>query len=166
MKLHSDANINGREFPKGSNIPWFVIYPFFLVHMLVFGASGFFMAYSGADISVLFLFLHGGIAIFVYLMFYRAIFGRDEVKWMFINAALGVYGIYCEMRWLLGLVGKSPADYPWYVHVIPVTYFILYTFLLRQFVLDLTGVRDSPNKRLWVEWGYVLISIAFYSRAL
>lgn len=166
MKLHTDANINGREFPKGSNVPWFAIYPFFLVHMLMFGASGFFMAYGSQITSLPFLYAHGGIAILVYLMFYFLIFGRDEVKWMFINAALGTYGIYCEIGWLLGLFGKQPNDFPWYVHVIPVTYFILYTFLIRQFVLDLTGVRSHPGKRLWVEWGYVLISIAVYSRAL
>jgi hypothetical protein len=55
------------------------IYPFFAIHMLMFGLSGFVMAYASNRPDLFFLYLHGGIAIFVYLIFYLAIFGRDEV---------------------------------------------------------------------------------------
>ena len=68
--------------------------------------------------------------------------GRDAVAWMFINAALGILGIYSQIGWILGLSGRNAGDYPWYVHAIPVLYFVLYTFLLRQIVLDL-GQRTS-----------------------
>jgi len=52
-----------------------MIYLFFLVHMLVFGGSGFFIAYSDLNTDVGFLYMHGGIAIFVYTIFYLVFFG-------------------------------------------------------------------------------------------
>jgi hypothetical protein len=162
MKLHSDITINGKLHPKGSELPWYSIYPFFLVHMLMFGGSGFLMAYGGTDAPVGFLFLHGGIAITVYIAFYFALFGRDEVKWMFINAALGLLGIRAEIGWLLSWFGKRVGDYPWFVHVIPFTYYILYTFLLRQLVLDLAGARDDPARKAWVDKLYVVGSLVVY----
>ena len=55
----------------------------------MFGGSGFLLAYASTDVETAFLFLHGGIAILVYLVFYLVIFGWDEVRWMFINAAIG-----------------------------------------------------------------------------
>jgi hypothetical protein len=166
MKLRAALTINGRRYPKGAEVPWYMIYPFFLVHMLMFGASGFFLAYGNGDDDVLVLFLHGGIATLVYLIFYLVIFGLDEVKWMFINAALGVYGIYCEMSWLLSLFGKQFSDYAWYVHVIPTLYFVLYTFLVRQLILDLTRSRENKDERRKVEFGYVALSVAIYSLSL
>src|SRR5690606_27486770 len=85
-----------------AGMPKIFIYPFFLFHMLMFGISGFVLAY-GADGDVGFLYMHGGIAIVVYLVFYFAIFGREQVKWMFINAGLGILGIYSQIGWILGL---------------------------------------------------------------
>ena len=35
-----------------AELPWYKIYPFFLAHMLMFGGSGFFMAYTGPALSV------------------------------------------------------------------------------------------------------------------
>ncbi|MGH8030242.1 MAG: hypothetical protein ACREO3_09935, partial [Arenimonas sp.] len=89
MKLHSPITINGKAYAKGAEVPGWVIYPFFLFHMLLFGGSGFVMAYASDDVPTYFLYLHGGIAILVYIVFYFAMFGRDEVQWMFINATLG-----------------------------------------------------------------------------
>ncbi|HXE41912.1 MAG TPA: hypothetical protein VN516_02720 [Candidatus Baltobacteraceae bacterium] len=162
VKLRSDITMNGRVYAKGTDIPWFMIYPFFLVHMLIFGASGFFMAYSAKGPPVLFLYAHGGIAIFVYTIFYLAIFGPDEVKWMFINALLGLLGIGCQINWLLSFFGKRIGDYPFYVHVIPFLYYVLYTFLLRHAVMDITQSRDDPAKRKIVENIYVAVSVAVY----
>jgi hypothetical protein len=162
MKLNNSITINNKVYAKGSDVSWRMIYPFFLFHMLIFGGSGFFMAYFSKDVPVFFLYVHGGFAILIYTVFYLAIFGRDEVKWMFINAALGLLGIYCQIGWLLSLFGKNVDDYPVYVHVIPFLYFVLYTFLLRHAVLDLMNARTDERKKKKAEYGYVIISMLFY----
>jgi hypothetical protein len=161
MKLHTALNINGKHHPAGSEVAWYVIYPFFVFHMLMFGGSGFLLAYA-SDADTGFLYMHGGIAILVYIVFYLAMFGVDEVRWMFINAGLGLLGIRAEIGWLLGLFGKRIDDYPWYVHVIPFLYYILYTFLLRQMLLDATQARENPARRRKVEGLYVVVSLAVY----
>ena len=163
MKLNGDLTINGKLVRAGQEISWKSIYPFFLLHMLAFGGSGFFMAYHEPRPSVGFLYMHGGIAIAVYLMFYHSIFGREEVKWMWINAGLGIFGIYSEMNWLLSLFGKKVSSYPWYVHVIPFLYYVLYTFLLRQAVLDVTGSREDEARRKIVDRSYVALSLGAYT---
>ena len=163
MRLRGDITINGRLHKKGSELAWYSIYPFFLLHMLIFGASGFFMAYGGNDVPTSFLYMHGGIAILVYTIFYLVIFGWDEVKWMFINAAIGVYGLWCEIGWLLGLFGKKISDFPWERHVIPFTYYVLYTFLLRHLVLEVFNPGEDPAKKRRVEIGYIVVSVLFYT---
>ena len=162
MRLHGALTINGKAYAAGAEVPGRYIYPFFLLHMGMFGLSGFFMAYFADDVPMPFLFLHGGFAILVYLVFYLAIFGRDEVKWMLVNAALGLFGIYTEIGWLLGVFGKDPSDFPWYRHVVPFGYYVLYTFLLRHLLLDATASRDDPERRRRVESWYVWGSAAFY----
>src|SRR3546814_18163896 len=101
-----------------AGLPKVFIYPFFLFHMLMFGISGFVLAY-GADGDVAFLYMHGGIAIVVYLVFYFAIFGREQVKWMFIKAGLGTMGIYSQIGWILGLFGRNANDTPASVTLFP-----------------------------------------------
>ncbi|HEV2330464.1 MAG TPA: hypothetical protein VGY56_16905 [Verrucomicrobiae bacterium] len=162
MKLRSDMTVNGQLYAKGTEIPWSKIYPFFLFHMLIFGGSGFFMAYGTAHPPLFFLYMHGGFAIAIYTVFYLVIFGLDDVKWMFINAGLGLLGIYSQIGWLLSLFGKRIGDYPWYLNVIPFLYYVLYTFLLRHAILDITQSREDPMKRKIVENLYVAISTAFY----
>lgn len=144
-------------------MPWGFIYPFFLVHMLMFGGSGFVMAYSNDPAPVSFLYIHGGFAIVVYLVFYLAIFGLDQVRWMLINAGLGLYGIFAQIDWILAWFGKSVDDFPWYVHVIPFGYYVLYTFLLYRIVLHLAGAERSAHRREIAEWGYVLVSLLVYT---
>jgi len=139
------------------------VYPFFLVHMLAFGSSGFFMAYGSDHPDISFLYMHGGFAIFVYLVFYFVLFGVDEVKWIFINAALGFYGILAEIGWVLALFDRKVSDFPYYVHAIPFLYYILYTFLLRQAVLDFTGSIDNPGRKRVVEGAYVTVSAGVYT---
>lgn len=160
MKIHSTMTVNGRVYESGQNVPGSFIYPFFMIHMLAFGLSGFFLAYGMDD--AFFLYMHGGIAILVYLVFYLAIFGRDEVEWMFINAGLGIFGILSQMSFILSLFGRGVGDYPWYIHVVPVMYFIMYTFLIRHAVLDLFGARDDEAKKRRVQWGYVTFWLALY----
>ncbi len=162
MKLRSEITINGKVWPKGSEISWLKIYPFFLLHMLMFGGSGFFMAYGAKDCPVPFLYLHGGIAILCYTVFYLAIFGRDEVKWMFINALLGLLGIYSQIGWFLSFFGKKIEDYPFYVHVIPFLYYVLYTFLIRQAIMDITQARENPARKKLVENIYIAASVVVY----
>ena len=162
MKLQGNITINNKTYTKGTDIPWHKVYPFFLVHMLLFGGSGFLMAYARSRPPVLFLYLHGGLAITTYTIFYLCIFGRDEVKWMFINAFLGLLGIYSQIGWLLSLFGKRIRDYPFYVHVIPFLYFVLYTFLLRHAVVDITQSREDPRRKKLIESCYIAISVAVY----
>ncbi|MCB1672011.1 MAG: hypothetical protein R3F41_07505 [Gammaproteobacteria bacterium] len=162
MKLRGDITINGRQYREGQEVPWGFIYPFFMVHMLAFGLSGFFMAYSPEGPGAGFLYLHGGFAILIYLVFYLTLFGKEEVRWMFINAGLGLFGIYAEIGWILDRFGTTLEDYPVYIHVIPFLYYILYTFLLRQAVIDFTRSRSDPDRRRRVEKLYIGVSIALY----
>jgi len=162
MKLHSSITINNKTYAKGSDISWYKIYPFFLFHMLLFGGSGFFMAYADKPPPVFFLYLHGGFAIIIYTIFYLSIFGRDEVKWMFINAALGLIAIYSQIDWLLSFFGRKIGDYPAYVHVVPFLYFVLYAFLIRHAVLDITRSRENNKKKRRVEYSYIAISVGIY----
>lgn len=163
MKItaNSTIRINGRTYARGDTLPWKMIYPFFLVHMGIFGGSGFFIAYF-TDVPTLFLYAHGGFACFVYLIFYRVIFGWDTVKWMFINAGLGLFGVIAEVGWLLSAFGRRLGEYPVYVHVIPFLYYVLYTFLIRQAVLDITGARDGGSRQGRIELRYILISLLVY----
>ncbi|MFC3715210.1 hypothetical protein ACFONC_03470 [Luteimonas soli] len=153
-----------RRGRPAAGLPKLFVYPFFLIHMLMFGIAGFVLAYAVGD--PVFLYMHGGIAIVVYLVFYFAIFGREQVTWMFINAALGILGIYSQIGWILGLFGRNVDDYPAYVHVVPVLYYVLYTFLLRQLLLDVTRSRYNPARRRLVEAAYVVVSLGFYGLSL
>jgi hypothetical protein len=162
MKLHSALTINGTNYPAGSEVAWQKVYPFFLLHMAMFGGSGFLLAYADGGVPLLFLYLHGGFAILVYLVFYFAMFGVDEMKWMAINAGLGLLGIRAEIGWLLARFGKRVADFPWYVHVIPFAYYILYTFLLRHMLLDALAAREDEARRRWVERAYIGVSLVVY----
>ena len=166
MKLKSAMSVGGKNYVAGDKAPMFFIYPFFLFHMAMFGLSGFFMAYGGKEVDLAFLYLHGGIAISVYLVFYLAIFGRDEVKWMLINAGLGLLGIWAEIDTILGWFGKTLDQFSPWVHVTPFLYYVLYTFLLRQLLIDVTGSRDKPTRKRAVEAVYVTASLILYTTLL
>ena len=149
-----------------SAFPKRFVYPFFGVHMLMFGLSGFAIAYGSETTDLVFLHMHGGIAIGVYLVFYVLIFGVDQVRWMLINAALGILGIHAQVGWILARFDRRIDDFPWYVHVVPFLYYVLYTFLLRQFILDVTRSRDDPRRRAVVDTVYVLLSVTVYGLLL
>ena len=163
MKINGSLSIGNKSYSKGDVIAWYHVYPFFLIHMLMFGASGFLMAYVQNGPPAFFLFLHGGFAIAIYTVFYITIFGRDEVKWMFINAGLGLLGIWSQIDWMLSLVGKHIGDYPLYRHVVPFLYYVLYTFLLRNSVLDITNCREDDNRKRVVDNAYMIVSVAVYA---
>ena len=75
---------------------------------------------------------------------------------------LGLLGIWTEIRYILGWFGKSIDDFPMAVHVTPFLYYILYTFLLRQMLLDLTRSRENPTRRRLVGMLYVAGSLLVY----
>ena len=98
----------------------------------------------------------------VYLPFYLIIFGLEKVTWMFISSTLGVFGIYCELKWVLNYSGKNITEFAWSDHVIPSTYYILYTFLIHQTVLHFSGSNDNLKRKQRVEIAYIGLSIMIY----
>lgn len=119
------------------------------------------MAYF-SDVSPGFLYLHGGFAILIYLLFYKTIFGIDEVKWMFINALLGILGLYSEIGTLLSWAGKDINSFPLHIHIIPFLYYILYTFLFRQIFIEVTNSREDRDKKERVSYVYLIVSTLVY----
>ena len=55
--------------------------------------------------------------------------------------------------------GKRIGDYPLSVQVVPFLYFVLYTFLLRHALLDLTGSREDEDRKQKVEYSYIIVSV-------
>ena len=90
--------------------------------MLIFGSVSFFMTYFSNSESNISAAQFSITPIAVYLFFYLMIFGLEKVTWMFINSALGVFGIYCELKWVLTHSGKNITEFAWSDHVIPSTY--------------------------------------------
>lgn len=169
MRLHDYLTINGKTYRKGKLVPWFKIYPFFLVHILIFGLPVFGGAYLPKTFvieSVIFYHLLGGFAALVYVQFYQAMFGRDAVKWMFIEGALSSFGIYAVVGASLTLIGRDIHDYPLYRHVLPFIFYVLYAFLLRQAFLDITKSREDKARRRIAELFYVGISLVAYMALL
>ena len=160
MKLHRDIDMG--FYHKGPEVHWVGVYLFFFVHLAIIVPAVFVIAY-GERGNVAFLYLFGGFMTFLYLVFYREIFGIDQLKWMFINASLGLFGIYAEIEWILALFNKQAIDFTWKVHFFPFSLYILSTFLIRQAVLYITGVRDNPHRAKIANIGYVCGSIAIYS---
>jgi len=128
--------------------------------MLVFGGMGFYFAYFNRHVDLSTLYLTGGFGVTIYTGFYLFMFGFDEVKWMFINALLGLLGIYSQVGWVLSIFGKKISDYPLQVNVVPFLYYVLYVFLLRHIVVDITKSGDDLKKKKRVEKYYIAISIA------
>ncbi len=159
MKLARPVKINDKLYSAGEEIAWYKIYPFFIVHMFMFGASGFLMAYVENHPPFIFMVAHGGIAITAYVFFYISFFGIDEVKWMFINAGLGIFALYTQVNWILSLFGKNIKDYPFHLHIIPFIYYTLYIFLIRQAFIDIFRVRENTNKKQKAGYFHIAISI-------
>ena len=118
------------------------------------------MAYF-SDVSLITRLMFAGISIGLYLFFYLIFFGKDSVKWMIINSALGVIGIYAELQWvLLSLLEINISDYPSSVNAIPFIYYVMYNFLIYQMVLSISGSRINPKRKKIVEAFYIIISLA------
>ena len=169
VRLHDYLTINGKTYRKGQSVPWFKIYPFFLVHIPIFGLPVFGGAYLPTTFvleSVIFYHLLGSFAVFIYVIFYEAMFGRDAVKWMFIDGLLGIVGIYSVVGALLNLIDRDIHNYPLYRHVLPFVFYVLYVFLLRQAFLDITKSREDNARRQIAEFFYVGISLITYTTLL
>ncbi|WP_198012666.1 hypothetical protein [Luteimonas sp. J29] len=52
------------------------------------------------------------------------------------------------------------------MHVVQMLYYVLYTFLLRQFLIDATRSRDHPRRRTVVDAVYVVGSVVVYGLLL
>ena len=160
MKLLKPTKINGIYWPKGTEALWSDVYGVFVIHIFMFGTGAFIMAYSNKPAAVPALYAFGIFSIGMYLYNYINIFGLDEIKWMVINAALGGLSVYCQMDLLLSLFGRSVYNYPFYINAVPASYFVIYTFLLRQVALDLTESRDDKVMRRRVEFMFTIISVS------
>lgn len=154
--------IGNQKYAKGDDVPWLKIYPIFLLQMLFFGGGSLWVAYGLETPHTDTLYGFGAITIFIYMVLYLIVFGIDEIKWLFINSFLGFAGIYIQLEWIVSLFNKNINDYPLNIHVVPFIYYILYTFLIRQLVLDLTNARYNLTKKKYIEISYILISLAVY----
>lgn len=140
----------------------FFVFIFFLVHMLMFGGSGFALAYA-TDSPYLFALMHGGIAILVYIIFYLVIFGIDAIKWMVINSIFGIL----QTHEIINLIGTTFINnynffsYPFYRHIIPATYIILYMFLIRQFINYILKSHKNKNREKYANWFFIVINLIF-----
>lgn len=162
MRLHGSLEIGGRHFVKGDYVSPLSIFPFFLLHMLGFGTSGFFIAYFLPASAVPLLYAHGGLAIGIYLIFYLTIFGKETIKWLFINSTLGIFGVLAEIDFLLNQFGKSIYNFPYYISAIPTLYYILYTFLIRQAFLEFSGATEDETKARRAEQLFVGCSVILH----
>jgi hypothetical protein len=142
--------------------PGFFVFIFFLVHMFMFGGSGFILAYD--DSPFLFALMHGGIAIFVYIVFYLVMFGVDRVRWMFINSIFGLAQTYEIINGIVTLFIKNFDffSYPFYRHIIPSIYIILYMFLIRQFIKYLTQANKNKSRKKLADFLFLGGNIFFW----
>lgn len=162
MMFRNPLSPDGKPFTKENRAPWLKVYPFFLAHILGFGAAFFYAAYfaEGTELSGLYI---GGLFVSgIYFLFYFTMFGREEVEWMLVNALLGLLGTYTQIGWILALFGKSAGDYSANVHVIPFIFFVLFAFLLRRAVLDLFYAKAGMKKEQIANTAYVIISLLIH----
>lgn len=140
-----------------------LFYLFFLVHMAIFGIGCLYLSYSDGGKNSINALLFSILPIYVYVKFYIALFDLDDIRWLFINSALGFFGIFAQLDFILSLFDATVDDYRGYVHIAPFTYFILYTFLIRHALLDFIASRFDKNKQRLIENAYIAISIIFYT---
>ncbi len=146
---------------QGKKLPIWVFFPFIVIHITLFGLLSFVMAYY-LDVPTLFLLVFGFIGIITYLAFYSSMYGVDQFRWIFINTALGIFGLSVELNLLLSLSEDDLAGFPWYRDIIPFTLYVLYTFWLRQCVLAAFGAKDDPEKEERVSYLYAATFLLVY----
>jgi len=127
--------------------------------MGIFGGSSFALAYF-SEVNLTVVYLHGGFSACVFFLSYNSIFGIDEVKWMLIDAFLGVFGLYSE---ILSWAGREISSFPVQVHVVPFMHYVLYTSWLRQVVIEVANCRPDKDRGEKVSCVYLALSLGFYS---
>jgi hypothetical protein len=161
MRIHGHITLGKRRFEPGDEVSALDVYPFFFLFLLVPGAGTFALAYGSETPDVGSAYAVGIFIVCFFLVGYLTIFGRDEVKWMLINAALGIFGIFGQISWVMStFFFKSIDDFPWYVHAMPVLVYVLFTFLVRQALLDLLGGRDNEARARAAATLHVVVSVA------
>ena len=99
----------------------------------------------------------------VVLRSYFRYFGVDEVKWMAVNGALSIFAMYSDVNSLLYHFGVSMSDYHWYVHIMPFTYIVMFTFLPRQVLLEIAHAREDEQRKERVSRRYAWGTFAFHT---
>jgi len=109
-----------------------------------------------------------GLFILFFIPSYLRYYGIDEVRWMLINGALSVFAMYSDVGWFLSyfFFGTSVSDYHWYVHIVPFTYIVIFTFLLRQWLIDLFDAREDEKRKELVGRYYAWGSFVLHSALL
>lgn len=155
-----------KELSKESEkkkIPWFpkaFIYPFFLVHMAAFWYSWFSISYSEPGRLFLFGFIHWWFAIFVYMIFYLAIFWLDKIKDMLIWALIGIMWTIARLEKIIPYRWHEIWDYYRAAHIIPGLYFVMYTFLIKQALIDIISIFHKKHAKKIAEIIYIWIGIS------
>ncbi len=139
----STKNTKGLKTPNQR--PHKIVYLFFLVHMFAFGGSGFALAYS--DTPFMMAAMHSGIAIFVYIVFYIVLFGVGRVVWMFVFAIVGFAQTYFVINFIgdIFINNWDFDNYPFYRHIAPAIYVVMYLFLVREFIYDIVKSDSGAN---------------------
>ena len=142
------------------------IYLFFLAHMAAFGTATFHITYHkqlGDVYSV------GVISLLTYVLFYLIMFGVDEILWLVITSVLGLLMIKSWLGTLALPFIPDPAtagdriltdfdDFPARRHILPGAFLVMYTFMLRNMLIDVLGARFNPRRDRYVGWMFVAIS--------
>ncbi|EKE29455.1 MAG: hypothetical protein ACD_2C00172G0003 [uncultured bacterium (gcode 4)] len=125
-------------------------YPILVPHVLIFGFTWFMLFYSHQRPAMGFLIWL--ITTISYLIVYVQLFGKEQIRDMLIGGLIWVIQVY---GWLEILAAKA-IDWtkefktfdsmPMYYHLIPATYFIMWTFLVKNVIIDLIWARNNPEK--------------------
>jgi hypothetical protein len=167
MRIHGHITLNKRRYAPGDEVSPLAVYPTFFAFFLVFCTPTYLLAYLSETPDVGGVYALGIFGSVFFLGFYLTIFGPDEVKWMLVNAALGVFGIFGQISWIMStFFFKAIDELSWYVHVMPFLIFVLFTFLARQALTDLLGGRDNEARRRVADILHVVVSVALSGASL
>ena len=163
MKLKTDISIGSNTYSKGSYLHWSKVYGFFTVIIALHFWLVFDITYIQQDIVLGFTLCFGIFLPVLYLLAYRSIFGLAEIRWLIVNSIIGIIGVLAELDWVLSyFYDKSLSDFNVFFHIIPCVHYIMFTFVLRQAVIDSFHARYNLKRREYVNLGFTLISTILY----
>lgn len=148
-----------KSFIKG-NDPWF-IYIFLVLHGAVFTSVSFYLIYwADKSEDPYFGYIWGGIGAIVYSIIYFGLFAKEKLLWAFINGTIAFFQILSIRK--SNSFFEELESLPWYTHIVPIIYFVLYTFLLRHICLKISSA-ISPKFGIKIgNTGFVLINIGVW----